>query len=126
MRCRARLERRTSYLDRVDGQTDRRVVGRGGRAIFWGVTLIQLSPARLERESRRADEDFAQELAWRLRRRRHVGAAALCVSAGLVLSGAAFGVTDVDIGNVLLLAGMALGNVGVIAVMMVYLATNED
>ena len=94
--------------------------------ISWGVALIQLSPARLERESRRADEDLALQRAWRLRWRRYVGAAALSVSGGLVLSGTAFGVTDLDIGNVLLLAGMTLGNVGVLAVMMVYLATSED
>ena len=90
------------------------------------VPLIQFTPARLERESRRAEEISAQERAWRLRRRRYVGAAAFCVSGGLGLSGTAFGVTDVDVGNVLLLAGMTLGNVGVLAVMMVYLATSED
>lgn len=90
------------------------------------MALIQLSPARLERESRRADEYAGQEHWERNRRRRYAVAAALCAGGGLVLSGTAFATTDLEMGNILLLAGITLGNVGVLAVMMVHLATSED
>jgi hypothetical protein len=79
-----------------------------------------MTPARLEREARRAEETLVLERAANRRWRWYVVAGAAVVLAGIVMSGSAFAVTDPEIGNVLLLAGMTLGNVGVLAVVMVY------
>jgi hypothetical protein len=79
-----------------------------------------MTPARLAREVRRAEENLVLERAARRRWSWYVVAGAAVVLAGIMMSGAAFAVTDPEIGNVLLLGGMTLGNVGVLAVVMVY------
>ena len=81
--------------------------------------------ARLERETRRAAENLSADRAWRRNRMWHVVAGALCVAAGLVISGAAFAVNDRDLGNLLIVAGVTIGDVGVLAVVMVYAYTSE-
>lgn len=85
-----------------------------------------MSPARLEREIRRAEENLVLEREANRRWIRYAAAAAVFVLAGIAMSGAGFAVTDYDIGNLLLMGGVTLGNVGVLAVLMVYHWNNDS
>lgn len=87
--------------------------------------MVTMPPERLERETRRAAEIFEADRAWRRRRAWYVLAAALCVMAGIVISGSGFAVNDKTIGDILMLAGVTLGDVGVLAVIMLYAVNAE-
>ncbi len=87
--------------------------------------LIRLNPDRLHAESRRAEENAAVERAWRRTHRRYALAAGACLVGGLVVAGSSLAVNLAfnaeEIGAIAMLAGVTLGDVGVLAVLMVYL-----
>jgi ABC-type tungstate transport system substrate-binding protein len=88
--------------------------------------MVTMPPERLERETRRAAEILEADRAWRRRRAWYVLAAAGFVLAGIIISGFGFAVTDEVLGEVLMLAGVTVGDVGVLAVIMFYAVNSEQ